>query len=168
MEHINQLLPLNEMLKHYTAELNSSLKAFIEYGDSLEKDEAKELAKSIDETATTWERFKKTISARIEEVVSQIKACRTVIKEVKWLTDKFSEGTYEDILGLCKLATIDEIEEKNWSLTPGAYVGVAPVKEDDENFEERMAEIHKELVALQAKSNQLMDTISANFEGLGL
>ena len=53
-------------------------------------------------------------------------------------------------------------------MTPGAYVGVAPVKEDDENFEERMAEIHKELVALQAESNQLMDTISANFEGLGL
>ncbi len=168
VDNINQLLPLNEILKHYTAELNSSLKAFIEHGDSLEKDEAKELAKSIDETVTTWERFKKAASARIEEVVSQIKACRTVIKEAKWLTDKFGEGTYEDILGLCKLATIDEIEEKNWSLTPGAYVGVAPVKKDDENFEERMAEIHKELVALQAESNQLMDTISANFEGLGL
>ena len=119
------------MLKKYTTELNASLKALCEYGDGLEKDEAKVFAKSIDESATTWDRFKKSVSARLEEVVSQIKACRTVIKEAKWLTEKFGEGEYKDILGLCKVATIDEIEEKNWSLTPGAYVGGAPVEEDD-------------------------------------
>ncbi|RXE57707.1 type I restriction-modification system subunit M [Acetivibrio mesophilus] len=165
---INQLLPLNDLLKKYTTELNASLKALCEYGDGLEKDEAKEFAKTIDETATTWDRFKKSVSSRIEEVVSQIKACRTVIKEAKWLTEKFRDGTYTDVLGLCKVATIDEIEEKNWSLTPGAYVGVAPVEEDDENFEERMTEIHKELLTLQSEANQLMDTISANFEELGI
>ena len=167
-EDINQLLPLNDMLKKYTTELNASLKALFEYGDGLEKDEAKDFAKSIDESATTWDRFKKSVSASLEEVVSQIKAYRTVIKEAKWLTEKFGDGTYTDVLGLCKVATIDEIEEKNWSLTPGAYVGVAPVEEDDENFEERMTEIHKELLTLQAEANQLMDTISANFEELGI
>ena len=71
-------------------------------------------------------------------------------------------------MGLCKVATIDEIEEKNWSLTPGAYVGVASIEEDDENFEERMTEIHKELLTLQSEANQLMDTISTNFEELGI
>ncbi len=167
-EDINQLLPMNDLLKKYTTELNASLKALCEYGDGLEKDEAKVFAKSIDESATTWDRFKKSVSASLEEVVSQIKACRTVIKEAKWLTEKFGEGEYKDILGLCKVATIDEIEEKNWSVTPGAYVGVAPVEEDDENFEERMTEIHKELLTLQAEANQLMDTISANFEELGI
>jgi type I restriction enzyme M protein len=167
-ENINQLLPLNDMLKKYTTELNASLEAFIEYGDGLEKTEAKEFAKSIDETVTTWDRFQKSVSTRIEEVVSQIKACRTVIKEAKWLTEKFGDGTYTDVLGLCKVATINEIEEKSWSLTPGAYVGVAPVEDDDENFEERMTEIHKELLALHAEANQLMDTISANFEELGI
>ncbi|WP_341876540.1 N-6 DNA methylase [Defluviitalea saccharophila] len=167
-EDINQLLPLNDMLKKYTTELNASLKALFEYGDGLEKEEAKDFAKSIDESATTWDRFKKSVSASLEEAVSQIKACRTVIKEAKWLTEKFGDGTYTDVLGLCKVATIDEIEEKNWSLTPGAYVGVAPVEEDDENFEERMTEIHKELLTLQAEANQLMDTISANFEELGI
>ena len=167
-EDINQLLPLNDVLKKYTTELNASLKVLCEYGDGLEKDEAKVFAKSIDESATTWERFKKSVSTRIEEVVSQIKACRTVIKEAKWLTEKFGDGIYTDVLGLCKVATLNEIEEKNWSLTPGAYVGVAPVEEDDENFEERMTEIHKELLVLQAEANQLMDTISANFEELGI
>lgn len=165
---INQLVPLNEVLKHYTVELNIALKAFISYGDSLEKAEAKELAKSIDENATTWDRFKKTLSARVEEVVVKIKSCRSVIKEAKWLTEKFAEGIYADIPGLCKIASITEIEEKNWSLTPGAYVGVAPVKEDDENFEERMIEIHQELLTLQTEANRLMDNISANFEGLEL
>ncbi|WP_281746231.1 type I restriction-modification system subunit M [Thermanaerovibrio acidaminovorans] len=167
-EDINQLLPLNDLLKKYTTELNASLKALCEYGDGLEKGEAKEFAKSIDETASTWDRFKKSVSTRIEEVVSQIKACRTVIKEAKWLTEKFGDGIYTDVLGLCKVATLNEIEEKNWSLTPGAYVGVAPVEEDDENFEERMTEIHKELLTLQAEANQLMDIISANFEELGI
>lgn len=165
-DNINQLLPLNEVLKHYTVELNAAFKAFISYGDSLEKTEAKELAKSIDDTATTWDRFKKMLSTRAEDVIAQIKTCRSVIKEAKWLTEKFADGIYTDIPGLCKVATIAEIEEKNWSLTPGAYVGIAPVKEDNENFEERMIEIHQELLTLQAEANRLMDTISANFEGL--
>lgn len=167
-DDIGKLVPLNEVLKHYTTELNSALKAFISYGDGLEKAEAKEFAKSIDDTATTWDRFKKTISSHVEEVVKQIKVCRMVIKEARWLIEKFGSGTYVDVLGICKIATIDEIEEKNWSLTPGAYVGVAPVKDDDENFEERIAEIHKELLSLQTEANRLMDTISANFEGLGI
>jgi len=165
-DDVNQLVPLNEVLKHYTVELNASFKAFVSYGDGLEKAEAKELAKSIDDAATTWDRFKKMLSARVEEVVAQIKTCRSVIKEAKWLTEKFAEGKYTDVPGLCKIATIAEIEEKNWSLTPGAYVGVAPVKEDDENFEERMIEIHQELLKLQSEANILMDTISTNFEGL--
>lgn len=166
IDNVDQLLPLNEVLKHYTTELNSGLKAFLAYGDGIDKTEAKELAKSIDETATTWDRFKKTISGRVEEIIAQIKACRMIIKEAKWLTEKFGTGKYNDILGLCKITTIDEIEEKNWSLTPGAYVGVAPVEEDDENFEERMVEIHQELLTLQTEANRLMDTISANFERL--
>lgn len=163
---INQLVPLNEVLKHYTVELNEAFKAFVSYGDDLDKAEAKELAKSIDDTATTWDRFRKMLSTRVEEVVAQIKACRSVIKEAKWLTEKFAEGTYTDVPGLCKIATIAEIEEKNWSLTPGAYVGISPIKEDDENFEERMVEIHQELLTLQTEANRLMDNISANFEGL--
>lgn len=165
---INQLVPLNEVLKHYTVELNAAFKAFVSYGDGLEKAEAKELAKSIDASATTWDRFKKMLSTRVEEVVAQIKAYRSVIKEAKWLTEKFAEGIYVDVPGLCKIATIAEIEEKNWSLTPGAYVGVTPVIDDDDNFEERMIEIHQELLTLQTEANRLMDTISANFEGLGI
>ena len=60
------------------------------------------------------------------------------------------------------------IEEKAWSLTPGAYVGVAPIEDDGVNFEERMAEIHRELLSLQTESNDLMEAISKNMKEMGL
>ena len=72
------------------------------------------------------------------------------------------------MLGLCKLASRAEIEEKGWSLTPGAYVGVAPVEDDGVDFHERMREIHAELQELQARSNELMETISRNMEEMGI
>ena len=99
--------------------------------------------------------------AAIEEIVE-------VVQEAHWLYGKFGEGKYEDILGLCKIADIETIENKGWSLTPGAYVGVAPLEDDGVDFEERMTEIHQKLLALQAESNDLMDTISQNMKEMGL
>ena len=103
-------------------------------------------------------------TARIAEVDEAI----TAVKEAVWLVDKFGEGEYRDIPGLCKVAERSEIEAKSWSLTPGAYVGVAPVEDDGVDFKVRMAEIQAELLSLQAQSNELMETISKNLEGLGL
>ena len=103
-------------------------------------------------------------AARIAEVDEAI----TVAKEAVWLFEKFGEGEYRDIPGLCKVAERSEIEAKGWSLTPGAYVGVAPVEDDGVDFKKRMAEIHAELLTLQAQSNELMETISRNLEGLGI
>ena len=91
-----------------------------------------------------------------------------ILKEQIWLTEKFGEGEYRDVLGLCKLASREEIAEKGYSLTPGAYVGVAPVEDDGVDFASRMAEIHNELLTLQAESNELMDTISKNMKEMGL
>lgn len=82
--------------------------------------------------------------------------------------EKFGEGVYADIVGLCKIATIDEIAEKNYSFTPGAYVCAAEVEDDGVDFEARMKEIHQELLSLQAESNELMNTISQNIREMGL
>jgi type I restriction enzyme M protein len=90
------------------------------------------------------------------------------LKEAVWLTEKFGDGEYRDILGLCKVVDRAEIAEKGYSLTPGAYVGVAPVEDDGVDFAGRMAEIHSEFLALQAESNELMDTISKNIKEMGL
>ena len=91
-----------------------------------------------------------------------------IAKQALWLTEKFGEGEYKDILGLCKVATLSEIAEKGYSLTPGAYVGVAEAQDDGVDFTARMKEIHAELLSLQSKSDELMNTISNNLKELGL
>lgn len=113
-------------------------------------------------------RSKKNLEAKRDEFIASVEEILTVIKEYYWLIAKFGDGVYADVLGLCKVASIAEIEAKNWSLTPGAYVGVAPVEGDGVDFHERMAEVHNELLALQEESNELMKTISRNMEEMGL
>lgn len=112
--------------------------------------------------------YKKKTVERIENSQLRTNELLKIIDEAEWLYEKFGDGEYKDILGLCKCASIDEIEQKGWSLTPGAYVGVAPVEDDGVDFAERMAEIHAELLALQAESNELMLTISKNMKEMGL
>ena len=91
------------------------------------------------------------------------------MQEANWQIGKFGiDGKYADIPGLCKIASSAEVEEKNWSLTPGAYVGVAEAEDDGVDFAERMHEIHAELLTLQQESNELMEKISANFKELGI
>ncbi|MCF0215190.1 MAG: SAM-dependent DNA methyltransferase [Fibrobacteraceae bacterium] len=112
---------------------------------------------------------KKTVQARFDEEIATLEETLTIAKEAVWLYEKFGEGEYRDILGLCKIEDRKTIlEEKGASLTPGAYVGVTPVEDDGVNFEERMAEIHQELLDLQEESNRLMKTISKNMKEMGL
>ncbi len=120
------------------------------------------------EVDAAGKRDKKSVQQQYEDRIAYIENILTVAKEAHWLYEKFGDGVYADILGLCKLATIAEIEEKGWSLTPGAYVGVAPVEDDGVDFAERMSEIHRELLSLQAESNDLMDTISQNMKEMGI
>ena len=139
-------------------DLRDALKSEIE----LEKEDCKEKIAKADK------RNKKSIQQESDSYIAMIQRDTIVVNEAIWLMEKFGTGKYKDVLGLCKVASIDEIEEKGWSLTPGAYVGVAPVEDDGVDFAERMKEIHKELLALQAESNSLMDTISKNMEELGV
>lgn len=120
------------------------------------------------EVDTAGKRDKKSVQQQYDDRIAYIENMLTVAKEANWLYEKFGDGVYADVLGLCKLATIAEIEEKSWSLTPGAYVGVAPVEDDGVDFAERMAGIHRELLSLQAESNDLMNTISMNMKEMGI
>ncbi|MBQ6617458.1 MAG: N-6 DNA methylase [Thermoguttaceae bacterium] len=113
-------------------------------------------------------RDKKSVQQLYDDRIAYIENMLAAAKEAHWLYEKFGDGVYTDVLGLCKLASLEEIEEKGWSLTPGAYVGVAPVEDDGVDFAERMAEIHRELLSLQTESNDLMDTISKNMKEMGL
>lgn len=120
------------------------------------------------EVDAAGKRDKKSVQQQYDDRIAYIENMLTVAKEAHWLYEKFGDGVYADVLGLCKLASLSEIEEKGWSLTPGAYVGVAPVEDDGVDFAERMAEIHRELLSLQAESNDLMNTISQNMKEMGI
>ena len=110
---------------------------------------------------------KKAIAGN-EVLLEETQAMQIVMKEAIWLTDKFGEGEYHDVEGLCKIADTSIIEEKGWSLTPGAYVGVAAVEDDGVDFKERMTNIHLELAQLNTDANRLMETIQENWKSLGL
>lgn len=153
--------------KDFVAALNDGndfAKAIVDLQAFIEK--VRTQAKEAVEQAAKKE--KKYIRAQYDEDIASFEETLTVAKEADWLYSKFAYGEYQDVLGLCKIATKAEIAEKNYSLTPGAYVGVAPVQDDGVNFAERMQEIHQELLALQAESNVLMETISKNFKEMGL
>ena len=52
--------------------------------------------------------------------IAELDEILTVAKEANWLYEKFGNGQYSDILGLCKISSVDEIKDKGYSLTPGA------------------------------------------------
>ena len=109
----------------------------------------------------------KAIIAANEAELAYTLETKDMVNEAIWLTSKFGlDGEYQDVLGLCKIATTDEISEKNYSLTPGAYVGVAEVEDDGVDFHERMNEIHAELATLNAEANVLMSEIMKEWETL--
>ena len=109
----------------------------------------------------------KAIIAANEAELAFTLETKDMVNEAIWLTSKFGlDGEYQDVLGLCKIATIDEISEKNYSLTPGAYVGVAEQEDDGVDFHERMDEIHTELASLNKEANVLMNEIMKEWETL--
>ena len=165
------------------------------FAEVLDEETAVQFNASLSWTDSSWndyEKLSKNLNGQIEQTKACIKSaegklkkrelkpmrlageafCKmleeilTVINEYNWLTEKFGSGEYHDIAGLCKIATIDEIEEKNYSLTPGAYVGVAETEDDGVDFHERMNEIHAELAKLHNEANVLMKEILKDWETL--
>ena len=134
----------------------------------LEEQKTQLAAEAKEAAAAAPRKEKKSVEASYAQKTEELDKSIQVAREAVWLHEKFGDGTYADVPGLCKVATRAEIEAKGYSLTPGAYVGVAPTEDDGVDFHERMTEIHKELLSLQEESNRLMETISKNWEELGL
>jgi type I restriction enzyme M protein len=82
------------------------------------------------------------------------------------LKEHFPKGKYRDVPGLCKVATLKEIEAQGWSLNPGRYVGVADRPADDFDFAERLEELNEELETLNAEARELEERVADNVEQL--
>jgi type I restriction enzyme M protein len=80
---------------------------------------------------------------------------------------KKDDGSYEDIPGFCKSATLDEVRELDYVLTPGRYVGL-PEEEDDFDFEERVKKLTAELKAQMEESAKLDERVKENLAKVGI
>jgi type I restriction enzyme M protein len=86
--------------------------------------------------------------------------------ENKLLAERFPDGSYADVTGLCKVASIEEIEAQGWSLNPGRYVGTEVEELDEEVFEEKLATAHAELRALGKEARELEGAVDQVLENL--
>ena len=91
--------------------------------------------------------------------------------QIDWLTERFPDGVYADVIGLCKAAQLegeDGIIDQDYSLNAGRYVGV--VIEDDglteEEFKEEMYSLHAEFTSLSSEAKSLEELITNNLKGL--
>jgi type I restriction enzyme M protein len=80
----------------------------------------------------------------------------------KVLKESFPEGKYEDLAGLCKVATPKAIEAQGWSLNPGRYVGIADRAAEDVDFKEKLEELNEELERLNGEARELETRIGQN------
>lgn len=106
----------------------------------------------------------KALKATLEELHTEVKSAESFFGHIRWLQERFPEVKYEDVTGLCKLATTEEVKEQDYSLNPGRYVGVV-IEEDGKTEEEFIAEIlemNQELEKLNREAHQQLEGIIAH------
>jgi type I restriction enzyme M protein len=121
---------------------------------------------SYDRRATA--KLVKQLDEERKAAVEQLKHAVYFHRQVGWLQDRFPKAELQAVPGLVKLVDRKEIEDADWSLTPGRYVGVAPPEEDEDfDFEQTLRDIHAELADLNIEAADLAAKIQENFEELG-
>ncbi|MGV8122680.1 MAG: N-6 DNA methylase [Candidatus Xenobiia bacterium LiM19] len=123
--------------------------------------DARHLYRQIDRAHRDW------APAQIEFLANIVRlyrgeAVENLHESADLLTEQFPDGRYADVAGLCKVATISDIEAQGWSLNPGRYVGVAAREEEDFDFRERLEEMNEELETLNTEARELEERIAEN------
>lgn len=106
----------------------------------------------------------KSLKVELEELHNEAKATEYFFGHITWLQERFPEAKYEDVTVLCKLATLDEVKEQEYSLNSGRYVGVV-IEEDgktEEEFIEEMLAMNAELEDLNKEARKLEVVIGKN------
>jgi type I restriction enzyme M protein len=168
---------INPVLKVGLAALEARHKAWLKLLDLAEKtlrarqwvafdgDAAREAKKAL-LPSDAKKREKSTVR---DLGVEAVKRAIYFIAQTHWLVSRFPSGLYEDVAGLCKAVSRDEIKDNDYSLTPGRYVGASVGAQDDDDSEKfvcRMREIHSELAELNDKASVLAATIQKGISEL--
>ena len=100
----------------------------------------------------------------IDRYISQLRENNISIENA-YLFGSYANGKnrkWTDVPGLCKVATLQEIEAQGWSLNPGRYVGVGERPPDDFVFAEKLEELNEELETLNLEAHELEERIGEN------
>ena len=133
-----------------------------------EMDKRKAEATKLEGKRATANRQTKAVKVAVQALHDELKAAELHYQHVSWLQERFPTAAYEDVTGLCKLASRAEIAEQDWSLNPGRYVGVV-IEEDGKTEEEFLEELSlgfDELNALASNARTLEGLINANMQRL--
>lgn len=131
-----------------------------------EMDKRKAEAAKADGKRATANRQTKGVKAAVQALHDELKAAELYYQHVSWLQERFPKAAYEDVTGLCKLASREEIAEQDWSLNPGRYVGVV-IEEDGKTEEEFLADLQASmdvLDELDGAALRLKAVIDANLK----
>ncbi len=116
----------------------------------------------------TADRKTKALKTALETLHTEVKEAESSFSHIRWLQERFPEAAYEDVTGLCKLATPAEVAEQEFSLNPGRYVGVV-IEEDgktEEEFAAELIELSEKLESLNTTSAKLQLTVAKNISQL--
>lgn len=154
------------MFDPFFAALHEGLKSLDKTIRNHEKQQS-ELAQAEGKRATA-DRQTKALKIALEELHTEVKNAESLFQHIRWLQERFPKAEYEDVTGLCKLASPAEVKEQEYSLNPGRYVGVV-IEEDgktEEEFIEELVNIDRELSGLNHSAFELQATITANLRQL--
>jgi type I restriction enzyme M protein len=110
------------------------------------------------------DRKTKALKSALEALHTEIKNAEVYYQHIHWLQERFPKAKYEDVTGLCKLASPTEIKEQEYSLNPGRYVGIV-IEEDgktEEEFVTEVLELRDQLFALSDTQTKLEAILSNN------
>jgi type I restriction enzyme M protein len=123
---------LREAFDPFFAALHEGLKQLDKTVRQHEKQQAEQA--QIDGKRATTDRKTKTLKTALETLHKEVKNAEIFYQHIHWLQERFSKAEYEDVTGLCKIASPTDLKEQEYSLNPGRYVGV--VIEEDGKTEE--------------------------------
>jgi type I restriction enzyme M protein len=121
-------------------------------------------AAKADGKRSSADRETKKLKDALELLHKEVKAAESYYKHIHWLQERFPKAEYEDVTGLCKLATPEDVKKEDYSLNPGRYVGVV-IEEDgvtEEEFISSLEELNESLNALNFESDLLRNVIAKN------
>ncbi len=110
------------------------------------------------------DRKTKALKGALDALHTEVKTAESWFRHIHWLQERFPKAEYEDVTGLCKLASPDEVKEQDYSLNPGRYVGVV-IEEDgktEEEFIEGLLAMNEEFVGLNDEARTLESVIAQN------